>query len=713
MKRGRYVRGLALAFGVLVVSIWVGAQAAQSEDPESGPTLLSIQVTPGVEFPLQGDDRPLFRLAYGTDIIARLPLRFLPVISPAAGLAYTLAPVRAETSVSTIGVGLGGSAVLDMGRVLVTGTVLGGGYFGFFNQSQVDPEGNPYDDQAGAAGYLSAAVDASFFVTPFLSIGLGGLYHNYLGLYHSARAHLSTTLHLEGLQQRVGLRAIRLDPIFPTLMQYYGDNSLGEVMVTNNERFPISNVEVALNVPGYMRRARETEVARELLPGESRSVPIYALFKENVLDLLEGAQVPAEITVSYALNGRGQEVEIVEAMQLHHRNALTWDDDRKAAAFVTAKDSEVIRFASSVAALVRREGPSSVNPNLRMGMGMFNAISEYGLSYVIDPNTPAYIDASENLQIIDFLQFPRQTLNFRGGDCDDLSILYCGLLESVGVPTAFVTIPGHIFAAFSLGISVPEARQFLWDDRLVIDHDGAAWIPVEVTLVGDDFQEAWETGAKQWRDNVENDAVGFYPNGESWQTYPAAGWAGEGIEIDLPASDLVQSRYNREIIDLVQRQLMPQLAHVREQMDRSRNPVRYMNRIGVLYAQYGLIKEAEEMFHATLLREEYPPALINLGNLYYLRDELEEALSYFERAAVHKPEDPVVLLNLARINSELDQFAKVRLYYAQLEEADPNLGVEFAYLGSEAVEEGARAADVDLMRSRVYWDGGELPEEAE
>jgi len=347
-----------------------------------------------------------------------------------------------------------------------------------------------------------------------------------------------------------------------------------------------------------------------------------------------------------------------------------------------------------------------------MGIGMFNAISEYGLSYVIDPNTPAYIDASENTQIIDFLQFPRQTLHFRGGDCDDLSILYCALLESVGVPTAFLTIPGHIYVGISLGVSIQEARQFIWDDRLLIDRDGDAWIPVEVTLVGEDFTDAWETGAEQWQDNLVKDSVGFFPNSDNWQMYPAAGWEGSEA-IDLPSADAVEARYKRELIDLVQRQLMPQIAQMQEQMNRSRNPVRYMNRMGVLYAQYGLVDQAEELFQQALLREEYPPTLINLGNLSFLKGDLEVALGYFERAAEYKPDDPTVLLNLARINNELDQVARVRLYYAQLEEADPELGIEFAYLGDGESEGGARAADVDLRRSRVFWDGGEVPEESD
>jgi hypothetical protein len=43
-------------------------------------------------------------------------------------------------------------------------------------------------------------------------------------------------------------------------------------------------------------------------------------------------------------------------------------------------------------------------------------------------------------------------LYYRGGDCDDLSILYCSLLEVLGLDTAFITVPGHIYAAFDTGI---------------------------------------------------------------------------------------------------------------------------------------------------------------------------------------------------------------------------------------------------------------------
>ena len=46
---------------------------------------------------------------------------------------------------------------------------------------------------------------------------------------------------------------------------------------------------------------------------------------------------------------------------------------------------------------------------------------------------------------------PAQLLASRTGDCDDMSVLYCALLENLGVPTAFLDGPGHILMLFDTG----------------------------------------------------------------------------------------------------------------------------------------------------------------------------------------------------------------------------------------------------------------------
>lgn len=72
--------------------------------------------------------------------------------------------------------------------------------------------------------------------------------------------------------------------------------------------------------------------------------------------------------------------------------------------------------------------------------------------YVPDPNAYEYI------------KDPKESLMSQGGDCDDASVLLASLLESVGIDTRFVLIPGHVYVEAYL----PDARKkYRGDDDMV------------------------------------------------------------------------------------------------------------------------------------------------------------------------------------------------------------------------------------------------------
>jgi len=114
------------------------------------------------------------------------------------------------------------------------------------------------------------------------------------------------------------------------------------------------------------------------------------------------------------------------------------------------------------------------------------ALDIYGLAYAQDPATP-YAEFSNTDTAVDFLQFPNQTLEYKGGDCDDLSILFCALLESVGIETAFITVPGHIFAAFRLEGDEKSVLAAISNRNDFILRNGGVWVPVEVTSISGGF----------------------------------------------------------------------------------------------------------------------------------------------------------------------------------------------------------------------------------
>jgi len=300
-----------------------------------------------------------------------------------------------------------------------------------------------------------------------------------------------------------------------------------------------------------------TEVSPDQLePGEEQPIELKALFNENVLEITEGTKVAAEILLEFSIKGVRYKDEHSETLRLYDRNATTWEDDRKAAAFVTAKDPVILKFSKNVVNAVKNKTSGSVNENLLHAIALHEAIAVYGMSYVVDPKTP-YKEFSRKKQAVDFLQFPKQTLEYRAGDCDDLSIMYSALLEAVGIETAFITIPGHILMAFSLGMSPEEAKRVFSVADDLIFRDGKTWVPVEATQIEGGFLKAWQLGAKNWREGVLLKKEGFYPMHDSWTVYEPVGLPGEAEPLRLPSEDRLVVAYMGELARFIDREIYP------------------------------------------------------------------------------------------------------------------------------------------------------------
>jgi hypothetical protein len=345
----------------------------------------------------------------------------------------------------------------------------------------------------------------------------------------------------------VVLEDVALDAVFPVFYKYYDENPIGKAFLRNNGTVPVENIRVGLYIKQYMDNPKLCEGPNRLESGQKGEVVLYGLFTNRVLEISEGNKVSVKISVDYSAEGKAHSQEFIDTIRIHNRNAITWDDDRKVAAFVTAKEPAVLKFSKNIAGMVKGKTSRALNPNLLMAIALHRALDLYGMSYVVDPTTP-YNEFSRNRLAVDFLQFPKQTLEYRAGDCDDLSILYNSLLESVGVDTGFITIPGHILSAFSLDMTEQEAcKQFENRDDFIFIN-GNAWMPVEITVIEDGFLKAWQLGAKQWRDNSSRETASFLSTQDAWTLYEPVGLFGRA-DISLPSNDRVVNEYIREVRD--------------------------------------------------------------------------------------------------------------------------------------------------------------------
>ena len=356
----------------------------------------------------------------------------------------------------------------------------------------------------------------------------------------------------------------------------------------------------------------------------------------------------------------------------------------------------MLRFSKFAAGLLREAGVSEIDQNLRFAMGLFEGLRLYGLNYVVDPTTP-YKELSANKQALDYLQYPYQTLVYKGGDCDDLSILFSAILESVGIRTAFITIPGHIYMAFALQADEAAARQTFQNPEELIYREGKAWVPVEITLLNEGFHKAWLIGARQWIDNQKGGSAGFLPLEAAWDLFEPVGIPGEDTRIVLPEPEQLLSAYQASLARFIDRELAPRVEKLRLEINQSGGNPRLVNRLGVLYARFGRYDEARAEFERAV-RANHAPALINLGNIAYLRKDFEGALRHYQQALSRTPDNKTALLGLARAQFELEHYQEAGKAYAAVRTLDPKLAGEYTYLASISGGE-ARASAAAVQRT--------------
>lgn len=118
---------------------------------------------------------------------------------------------------------------------------------------------------------------------------------------------------------------------------------------------------------------------------------------------------------------------------------------------------------------------------------LFESLRAYGIDYV-----------NERVEIGDYLQYPIETLKRKNGDCEDQAILYASLLEAVGIKSAIIVIPGHVFAGY-------------------FDLDGLV-VPVETTAP--DFDNALQGGLEETTQHTKGKDMFIVAPGDKWGDLP-------------------------------------------------------------------------------------------------------------------------------------------------------------------------------------------------
>jgi len=369
-------------------------------------------------------------------------------------------------------------------------------------------------------------------------------------------------------------------PLFRALYRYYeAEPDFAEVTLKNTSQQPLK-VSVGISVPTMMQPGKAHSQDYTLPPQSTQTVKLGVTMDDSLL-LRESSNydnlVQPEVFVNYQQERETKRAnKRLTSLYVLGRNKMTWENPLRICAFVTPEHRSVIEFGDRTIREFRtlRDEVFDRCPNLGTAMLIYDALGKYGIAYNPDQTTPFYklaSDTSNMRTIFDTIKYPVQTFRSHLGDCDDLSVIFVSLMEQQNIPTAlldvFDPVWGHVYMMFDSGLTPEEAMRtglFLSEDEFVTWTDPGqedltphAWIPVETTMFGHLFTEAWKSGIDEYREKMARNYIRAWSVSQGKQEFNAG--VVDSFAVPFPDVEQVRQLLELDIAKFRQRLELPPL----------------------------------------------------------------------------------------------------------------------------------------------------------
>ncbi len=480
----------------------------------------------------------------------------------------------------------------------------------------------------------------------------------------------------------VELIRTEFSPIHAALYQYYAGGidpaarAVGSVTLRNRYDRPLK-VKLSLFLSGLMDFPTDRIVT--LAAGETRAVPLRIELGQEVMELGETVTRQVRLSLQYNLQGELKESSLTFPVTIVERHGMTWSDPRQIALYVTHLDAAVEHFArETLRRLKEVEREAIIYDHLLRAMALFDALGAHGVRYLPDPDHP-YSGLTAGKEVLDYIRFPRETLVGKTGDCDDVAVLYAALLQNIGIDTAVVDAGDHVLVLFDTGLRERLARQVSRERGLLhVDDEGRVWIPVEVTMLGKPFSEAWRTGGEILRSRKH----AIIDVADAWETYPPVVPPSAPALVEPPSPETLAVLLDRDMRLQEEALTTPAVQELKKQVTEHPDDARAHNALGILLAESGYLSQASRHFtRVTELAGKAPGGWSNLANVLYEQGRYEQAVEHYILSLKRK-EVPQVLVELALTLCEVGRFEEARRHFGRAMALEPALGDSFRKLAA-------------------------------
>ncbi len=349
-------------------------------------------------------------------------------------------------------------------------------------------------------------------------------------------------------------------------------------------------------------------------------------------------------------------------------------------------------------------------PHNNMGKAalIFDALSAYGLRYQQDQTTP-YIEIFEDDSVFDTVKYPYEFLQTKIGDCDDCTAIYCSMLENLNIPTAILDVNdpeyGHIYMMFDSGIAIDDAGDFFTSEKEYVLWDGRLWIPVETTLFGSSFSDAWRNGAEEYYLRKGRGYINEILVSQAQQTFKPG--VVPDADIAFPSSGAIEEIFNRDLAFFENR-----LDQIALASGVSLESAEGLYDAGATYLRLGQLDRALDLMNQAIERDPNMADAHNAkGVILTRRRQYDEALQLFRKALDLNPGDAGFRVNIALTYHLLGKGDDAEQAYEEAVRANRDFAGMFDFLtrkGPAPSRPGTPSAVDPLQRmaaQKAYDDG--------
>lgn len=504
------------------------------------------------------------------------------------------------------------------------------------------------------------------------------------------------------MSSALDISEFKVDNIFPAQFTYYSKHPIGKVTLENTGKKDIKNIKAKIFIPNYMAFASE-QIIPELKAGEKKDFDVSATLDKEKLEAVSEqtlSQIKAEI--SYNQAGEEKTRSITKPITIYSKNAVSWNRPNQIGAFITYKDDAVQNFSRNVVGNVKFDPLLLPNAsrNIINAMKIWDAVRAFSINYVSDPWVVAEGD------VLDEIQFPRETLAKKAGDCDDSSVLLAACLENLGIRTALIGTADHVFIMFDTGINKKNASRVSLDDRQYVIRDNTVWLPLETTIFNKPFTEAWRVGAEGYYKTADaKGKLDIIDIRKAWEISPPTNLASNQKVAETPSAAAIEQLLNEDQKTLAA--LTNQMLDEKVKYLQAKNNEASANEAAMLLANAGKYSEALK----SLEQYKSAAALNNAGNIYLLQGDSVNAYKNYTAAITADGKDGGINLNLGLLqflggdhNGTVESFAAAVAKFPSQEKAYEELGIGniVAEMGQTKAAEKNSAIDRGELQSLLF-----------